>query len=359
MGSDFAYYFGDWIWPEQSSDLMKSMLLFFDGITLAVPSDVAAEMIDRDPVLAAPLYHRGLLRNFDPADTLNAEHAGRLAASLTELIRRHPLLWQGGDRRSAAPLGDIGTGHYGRLSLDRLSEHMADQGPHRAVVELEQAMRERNLLMGAPDACVVQMDPVARLLVLTGFAQTLRVQLQEQQINLHPITESGEVADWLLGQFHGYAPAVDHPTVASIAAQQFRADLTAVGADLSAVPLDEILDYRKENGRHYRAYAKGLREFLTSQTDLPAAEQQRALDDRKQEILDQAADLRRLSRQAFGLRSAALLLSLAGAAWTIHNGDPIGALFAASTALAQAAPIPTADTAAAYSYLIQTRELSS
>jgi hypothetical protein len=32
-------------------------------------------------------------------------------------------------------------------------------------------------------------------------------------------------------------------------------DLADVGADLSAVPLDEVLpDFRKENGQHYRAY---------------------------------------------------------------------------------------------------------
>lgn len=35
-GTDLAYYFSDWIWAEgRSTDFMKSMLIFFDGIALS------------------------------------------------------------------------------------------------------------------------------------------------------------------------------------------------------------------------------------------------------------------------------------------------------------------------------------
>ena len=39
--TDLGYYFSDWIWRGESSVFMKSMLLFFDGLALALPSDIA------------------------------------------------------------------------------------------------------------------------------------------------------------------------------------------------------------------------------------------------------------------------------------------------------------------------------
>src|SRR5690348_13669217 len=80
---DLGYYFTDWIWQSGSIDFMKSMLLFFDGLTLALPSSIAAKMIDRDPILATPLADRGLLVNFDPVATLEADTTERLITALT------------------------------------------------------------------------------------------------------------------------------------------------------------------------------------------------------------------------------------------------------------------------------------
>jgi hypothetical protein len=88
--TDLGYYYSDWIWRPQSTDLMKSMLLFFDGLTLALPSDLAAEMIDFDPILATPLAERGLLLNFDPVSTLDTDSAERLARALTEFVTGYP-----------------------------------------------------------------------------------------------------------------------------------------------------------------------------------------------------------------------------------------------------------------------------
>jgi hypothetical protein len=87
---DLGYYYTDWIWTDGSIDLMKSMLLFFDGLTLALPQDLAAQVIERDPVLAAPLAECGLLVNFDPATTLDAAAAEQLARALTACVRQYP-----------------------------------------------------------------------------------------------------------------------------------------------------------------------------------------------------------------------------------------------------------------------------
>ncbi len=76
-GKEFAYYFSDRIWRHESIYFMKSMLLFFDGIALALPSNLAEQVINDDPILAAPLAERGLLINFGPAGSHGLSPAGR------------------------------------------------------------------------------------------------------------------------------------------------------------------------------------------------------------------------------------------------------------------------------------------
>lgn len=139
---------------------------------------------------------------------------------------------------------------------------------------------------------------------------------------------------------------------------QLADDLRDAGADLSAVPLDEVLDFRAENGQHYRAYARALREFLAFQVHADPVEQQRMHQERQAEIRDQVADLRRTSRKAFGARAATLIVSLVGAGWTLHTGDPIGAMLAGGAAGLQALP-PPEQTVTAYSYLLSVKDLTS
>jgi hypothetical protein len=73
---DYVYYYSDWIWPSDSSDWMKAFLLFFDGIALALPADLAIQVIDHDPVLAQPLLDRGLLINLAPERQFESSLSG-------------------------------------------------------------------------------------------------------------------------------------------------------------------------------------------------------------------------------------------------------------------------------------------
>ena len=63
---EFAHYYGDFIWDEELTGWIKSLLLFFDGIALALPPATADRLIEANPVLAQPLAEFGLLRNYDP-----------------------------------------------------------------------------------------------------------------------------------------------------------------------------------------------------------------------------------------------------------------------------------------------------
>ena len=105
--TDLGYYYTDWIWQPGSIDFIKSMLLFFDGLTLALPSDIAERMIDGDPILATPLAERGLLTNFVPAATLDEESADLLADALSQIVRRYPF-------KERLPLETLGSFHWGK-----------------------------------------------------------------------------------------------------------------------------------------------------------------------------------------------------------------------------------------------------
>lgn len=357
--NDYAYYVSDWIWPDTRSDLMKSMLLFFHGIALALPSHLSSKTIERDASLAVPLAERGLLVNFDPAEALDARTARKLAGTLIELADLDNYYW-----KIHSPRSSITFTHWG-----------ARYGAYSAAEKFQIALAKRRLLVATKDRDLFKVDRRIRLLVLTVFAQALRARLLERGVVLHPVTESSELAHELWRALGRYQPVrtgdnylfPENPYGSgeqawSVAAdsmdpRQLASDLFTVGTDLSDVPLDDVLDFRKENGMHYIAYATELRQFLMTQAALSPAERDRAREDRRLYLRDQAAKLRRISRRAFGIRSSVLLLSLAGASWTLTRNDPIGALLAASAAAAQAVP-PPGPTVTAYSYLLRSRNLT-
>ena len=131
--------------------------------------------------------------------------------------------------------------------------------------------------------------------------------------------------------------------------------LRNVGADLSVVPLDEVLDFRAKNGQHYRAYARALREFMVTVAQTSPAERQRIREERRLEIQDYAADLRRVSRAAFGIRTATLLVSC-GPAWTLGQAIRSERCLPGRAASGQALPTQGRNVTA-YSYLLRARDL--
>jgi hypothetical protein len=201
------------------------------------------------------------------------------------------------------------------------------------------------------------------------FAQVFRSRLLDRGTVVHPLTDSSDIATGLeitldvmaQTRFHPrpmrdfwVSPTREYQDVMN--PTQISTDLLEVGTDLSDVPLDEVLDFRRENMNHYTAYAAGLREFLVTQATLHPTEQEKARRERRLRIREQAAELRKISRTAFGLRSAALVLALTGAAWTARHGDIFGSMMSGLIAGAQAIPLPEG-TVTPYSYLMETRQL--
>ena len=195
-------------------------------------------MIDRDPILATPLAERGLLQNFEPSRILEHDSAERLAETLTEVVMQYP------PASRQLSMVTITSTHWGSGKADR-----------GTIAALERSLSEHGLITPAAQDGLFAMESSVRLLILTLFAQALRTQLASQGINLHLATDSASAATDMACELELYmqndSRRTGNPYGALDAINPLRLarDLHDVGADLSAVPLDEVLDFRAENGR--------------------------------------------------------------------------------------------------------------
>lgn len=232
--------------------------------------------------------------------------------------------------------------HFHELSFSRLG-YMADQGVARA---LYAELRRRKLARETADGVSVPIRPMARSLVLVLLAQILRPAGHVKNLDLCPATDRPEILVAL-------KDLLGLPTMIS-AAHVVTQDVKVVGVDVSRVPLDEVLAFRKDHGKLRRKYARSLREFVRDARRKDSDERLAALRERRTEIVDLAADVRKASRKAWK-RGAAFAPGVAGAAWRAHQGDMLGALLAFGAG-AMSAEFKKPVDAGAYSYLFEARQ---
>lgn len=210
---------------------------------------------------------------------------------------------------------------------------------------LSDELTQRGLARPSEDGASIPMHPQVRTTILVLLAQLARAAGRRQGLDLHPTTSAQEPAAALINTLKmEQMPSAGHLVAL---------DLEAVTVDLSRVPLDELLDFRKQHAAEFRAYARQLRSTLIQLGPLDEADGQTVLVDRLEELAERAFSLRRTSRRAWapsktGVASATL--GLAGAAWELTgNHDPVGAALALVADMTALIPTPTID---AYSYVI-------
>jgi hypothetical protein len=165
---------------------------------------------------------------------------------------------------------------------------------------------------------------------------------------IQPITDEEPMAEIVSYFVKAYAHASKSQVIA--------ADLKNIGVEFSTIPLDEVLDFRAQNGAAYRSYARELRSFTLHLSLMGEYDQTISMRERAQDLEDMAADLRRLARRAYTRAGISLMFGIAGAAWTLSTGDPWGAVFAAGASIGASGvsdPIPAGS---AYSYILRTRD---
>jgi hypothetical protein len=306
---EFAYYYGDFIWDEELTGWIKSLLLFFDGIALTLSTREADRLIESSSVLAQPLAELGLLRNYEPDLLMSAP----IPAS-SRYFTRSGLLAQ------------------------FLRQYVEDGRPSKGFMAASM-----NLILTTNHECGGNLDANLRALGGKNTSDLLSAVIKE--VTIEPVIDDENAAAFaaiLEGSLDGRRGKI------------VTGDLVQIGLDLSAVPLDEVLGFRSEYGSEYRTYARDIRKLLQLSL-IDEANQQSALMDRRAELRDREERLRKIGRAAFARQALVFGFGLAGAAWTLAHGDPWGAGFAAAAASAGLTGQDIEPIGASYTYILRAK----
>lgn len=317
-------------WGPSQGDWIKSLLLFFDGVAVLVPDYMRDRPLLTDPSLAQPLADQGLLHRLSPEALVDQS----TVEALTELLD-HLLDAGAFDRldRTAA---------FVELSHSRLGG-AADAGLTEIVLE---QLRDRGLARWTQDGVSVPLHPAVRALVLVVLPQLLRTPAEAAGYALQPASAQPRTVRALLDTLNlGALPTAGHVVAV---------DLEQVTLDLAPVPLDEVLDFRRQHGAEHRAYARDLRQFVRDLAGLDQHARDQTFIDRREALADTADQLRRLARTSWRRPLATFGLGIAGSAVALAHGNPIGAGLTAAGALLGLRR--RADPASAYTYLFRAQD---
>jgi hypothetical protein len=317
-------------WGPGTGDWMKTLLLFFDGVALLVPDYMRDRPLLSDPGLAQPLDEQGLLHRLSPEDLVGQETAEALTQLLEDLLKA-----------GAFDSLDPNTA-FQELSHSRLGG-AADAGLTELVLE---QLRARGLARDTQDGVSIPLHPAVRALVLVVLPQLLRKPAEGAGYALQPATTHSRTVRALLDTLDlGPMPTAGHLVAL---------DLEQVTLDLSTVPLDEVLDFRRQHGDEYRAYARDLRRFVRELSVMEMEERDEAFMDRRETLADHADQLRRVARHAWRRPLATFGLGIAGSAVSATHGNLIGAGLSAAAAVIGLRR--QADPASAYTYLFRAQD---
>ncbi len=321
---EIAFYYPDPVWHR--GDWVKNLILFFDGIALLVPEYIRDKPFYSDPAIAEGLDQHGLLHIIEPEKVVDKNATEELAMAMTDIIVSGAL-----DK-----LASEGT-RFHELSWSRLG-YQGDAGLAQMIFE---ELKSRNLAKDSADGVSIPMHPMVRSLVLVLLAQILRPKGKQVGLDLYPATDRPEIQRAL-------KELLSLPNVPS-AGHVVTLDLQSVGVDLSSIPIDEVLGYRKEHLLDYRRYARNVRQFVRDLSLMSEEERAIALRDRQEELEDLATGLRNTAQRAWK-KPVSFALSIAGAIWKITRGDILGGLLASGSSVTGAELIRKGETGA-YSYL--------
>lgn len=329
MATDVAYYYPAPYWHAGESEPLKSLLLFFDRISILLPGYMYGRHNTADPGLSGPLEDAGLLLVLEPEAWITEEVSNPLWEALTELITSGAF-----DGLPDAP-------HFAELSRSRMG--------YAVDIEIGDMLTDeligRGLARPSEDGVSVPLHPVVRRTILVLLAQFARAAGEPRGLTMHPTTTD-------VRSYSELREVVASPIVPSVS-DIIQLDVEEVGFDLSSVPLDDVLSFKAEHADGHTAYMRDLRRFMY---DIAAVEDQtdriRLADERQEELAEAAFELKRASRASLGKGLSSFALGIGGAAWSATTGDPfgfaLGALGLVAPNLIRGADRPVS----AYSYII-------
>ena len=149
---------------------------------------------------------------------------------------------------------------FGSLSMSRMG-YFGD----RAIADtVFQTLRERGLASDSEDGVSIPMHRAVRGLILVLLSQIIKARGDGMGLTLSPATDQVpfvRVLNSVVSSANSATPAVGD--VVSF-------DMDVVGTDLSSVPIEEVLAFRKEHYQQHRDYRLAVRKFARELSEMPA-----------------------------------------------------------------------------------------
>ena len=322
-----GYYAGGWIWPDEQIDWVKSLLPFFDKLSLILPPELVPQAVRDDDVIAQPLIDLGILETRNPTDVLDHKATTVIVESIRRIIEQRE-----GD--SLEEFAELVTAPENRLTITATHFGIYDS----EVEELLHDLQARGLAGTLdPKTGLFPLEHNVHAAVVGVCAQTMCLMDRAKGLDVVPFRPpTGRSA---LGP--GPLKLVD----------VLSGDLASVGADLRRLPLDDVLAFREEHLRAYTKYMRDLRGMVRLvDTATDQVDRKRLLLDRQEELRDAADSLRR-NVQRDGIKTGLSVgLGVLGAGVTFGAGA-IGAIVAAVAAAVGLIPDSRVDSP--YTYLFK------
>jgi hypothetical protein len=333
---EVAFYYP---WPSRNrtglSGWMKTMLLFYDGIALLVPSEALDLARSKDRELVEPLLDEGLLHFLDPQELIDEATGQRLLDFMMTLATSERFespkyrRWQ----------SDLVLYPSRSLRQSRLAPHLIP-----AATMLWEEFQAKGLASQFLRDNTIRVHPELWAAILTFIAHALRPSGFRIGLDLQPVTDNYALVESLIG-------ALDIPTRPSTG-EVLAFDLEQVTLDLSLASLEEVLEFRSRHGKEYRSYMQDLRRFMSEVSRSDEAERWATWERRRNEIADAADELRHLARTWWrGRPLASFGLGLAGAVWSGSQGNWPAAVIALAGGAVGASNRP--ELTSIYSYLFR------
>ena len=314
---EVALYYPGQYW--HSPDWIKNMILFFDGVAMLVPSYMEEYWSPDDHSIIEALKDHGLFHRIRPEAVVGKTATEVLANALTNiiesgridhLIRKHDQFERESD--------------FGSLSMSRLGY----VGDHDLAESIVTELKRRGLAKDSEDGVSIPIHRTVRTLILVLLAQILRGDHTVAGVTLSPITDQARVVN-ALGEIIP-APKLRSPSVGDV----ISFDMAMVSTDLGIFPVDEILDFRRQYHAEHRAYCLSARRFARELSLMQPEERDLAFGERQEELDMAAQKLEKIHRKAWR-KPVSVAMGLAGAAWMLYQGDPIGAAVVGAGAISE------------------------
>lgn len=158
---------------------------------------------------------------------------------------------------------------------------------------LFQRLKSRGLAEDSEDGVSIPMHRTVRALILVLLAQIIRPRGESMGLTLSPATDQWRLVDALQEIISN--PDDSSPSIGDV----ISFDMAMVGVNLGSIPMDEILDFRKQHYSQHRKYVLSVRRFARELSLMPAEERDLYFEQRQEELDDAARALRRVNRVAW------------------------------------------------------------